>query len=79
MLRPLLQVSLRQTHPAPAEIGLGLTLVVAVSAGTSSCQYTAEVVTSGEFTLPPAHAHAQTQPGIMGLSSSVKFDVLPRE
>ena len=48
------------------------------SAGTSSCVYTAEVVTSGSFTLPPAHAKAVTQPGIMGLSAAGSFTVAGR-
>jgi hypothetical protein len=37
-------------------------------------------VTSGEhFTLPPAHARAVAQPGVMGLSASASFAVSPRQ
>lgn len=48
------------------------------AAGSQTCSYVAEAVTSGHFRMPPAHARSMTQPGIMGLSSSHLFTVQPR-
>jgi len=46
------------------------------AAGTLSCSYRVEVVTSGDrFVLPPAHAYVVGQPGIMGLSAAANFSV----
>jgi hypothetical protein len=49
------------------------------SAGSASCVYIAEVVTSGSFTVPPAHASDATTPAIMGLSGSMPIVVAPRK
>jgi hypothetical protein len=49
------------------------------SAGSISCVYVAEVVTSGRFTVPPAHAVDATTPAIMGLSNSMPIVVAPRK
>eukprot|EP01065_Artemidia_motanka_P040741 TRINITY_DN5158_c1_g2_i1.p1 TRINITY_DN5158_c1_g2~~TRINITY_DN5158_c1_g2_i1.p1 ORF type:complete len:2080 (+),score=602.26 TRINITY_DN5158_c1_g2_i1:60-6242(+) len=47
-------------------------------AGTATCQYTAEVVTSGSFLMPPSKAFVPTEPGIMGLSNTMRFEVTQR-
>eukprot|EP01065_Artemidia_motanka_P009493 TRINITY_DN1485_c0_g1_i1.p1 TRINITY_DN1485_c0_g1~~TRINITY_DN1485_c0_g1_i1.p1 ORF type:complete len:2335 (+),score=541.26 TRINITY_DN1485_c0_g1_i1:189-7193(+) len=47
-------------------------------AGTHTCTYTANAVTSGTFSLPPARATAARQPELMGLSTAGTVVVTPR-
>ena len=49
-------------------------------AGSISCTYRAQVVTSGNhFSIPPAHAYATTAPGTFGLSASGNVSVAARQ